>query len=263
MMGSPANEPGRADDEDDTPGPGGALVAIKIPNPLAMSQDEVTRGEYAAFVADTKRSDAGGCFARRGARALDPSLSWRDAGIPQDDRHPAVCVSYDDARAYANWLSNLAGARYRLPSEAEYEYAARAGAHAGALYFWGSDATDLCSYANGADASARETNPNWAVAPCRDGFAGTAPVGAFRPNDFGLHDMLGNVWEWTSDCASDSLARAAQGGPAGCAPDANRILRGGSWSDPPERLRLAARIAGPPNARDQIVGFRLVREIQR
>lgn len=263
LMGSPSNEPGRTDDEDDTPGPGGSPVVITIPDAFGMTRGEITRGEYAAFAADTKRADDGGCFARRGARTLDPVMSWREPGFAQDDRHPVVCVSYDDALAYAEWLSKRAGAKYRVPSEAEYEFAARAGMNSGGRYFWGDDATSLCSYANGADAAAREHNPDWVVAPCHDGFAWTAPVGSFRPNAFGLHDMLGNVWEWTSDCASDSLSQAARGGPAGCASNADRILRGGSWSDPPERLRLAARIAGPPAARDQIVGFRLVREIPR
>jgi formylglycine-generating enzyme required for sulfatase activity len=263
LMGSPANESGRNEDEDDTPGPGGSPVAITIAAPFAVSRNEITRGEYGAFAADTQRSAVGGCFARSGALKLDPALSWRDPGFPQDDRHPVVCINYDDARAYAEWLSKRAGARYRLPSEAEWEYAARGGASVGARTFFGDGAEDACSYANGADATAREHNPDWVVAPCRDGFAWTAPVGSFRPNGFGLRDMLGNVWEWTSDCASDSLSQAARGGPADCAPDANRILRGGSWSDPPERLRLAVRIAGPPAARDQIVGFRLIREIAR
>jgi formylglycine-generating enzyme required for sulfatase activity len=261
LMGSPSNEPGRTDDEDDAPGPGGSPVAIKIAAPFAMSRREITRGEYAAFIAETKHATDGGCFARHGERTLDLGLSWRDPGFPQDDRHPVVCISYDDALAYAEWLSKRSGARYRLPTEAEYEYAARAGASA--RYFWGDDSVNLCSYANGADATAREQNPGWLVASCRDGFAFTAPVGSFRPNGFGLYDMIGNVWEWTSDCASDSLRQAAQGGPADCAAGANRILRGGSWSDPPDRLRLAARIAGPPEARDQIVGLRLVREIAR
>jgi formylglycine-generating enzyme required for sulfatase activity/serine/threonine protein kinase len=263
LMGSPSDEPGRNDDEDDTPGQGGSPVAITIAQPFAVSRTEITRGEFAAFAADTKRSSDGGCFARSGALKLDSALSWRDPGFPQDDRHPVVCINYDDARAYAEWLSKRAGARYRLPSEAEWEYAARGGASVGARTFFGDGAEDLCSYANGADATAREHNPDWVVAPCRDGFAWTAPVGSFRPNGFGLRDMLGNVWEWTSDCASDSLSQAARGGPPDCAPDANRILRGGSWSDPPDRLRLAARIAGPSAARDQIVGFRLVREIAR
>jgi formylglycine-generating enzyme required for sulfatase activity len=263
LMGSPSNEPGRADDEDDTPGPGGSPVAITIAKPFAVSRSEITRGEYAAFAADTRRSADGGCFARSGALKLDPALSWRDPGFPQDDRHPVVCVNYDDARAYAEWLSKRAGVRYRLPSEAEWEYAARGGASIRARYFFGDGVEDLCAFANGADATAHEGNADWVVAPCRDGFAWTAPVGSFRPNGFGLRDMIGNVWEWTSDCASDSLSQAARGGPADCAPDGNRILRGGSWSDPPDRLRLAARIAGPPAARDQIVGFRLVREIAR
>ncbi|WP_296710498.1 SUMF1/EgtB/PvdO family nonheme iron enzyme [Rhodoblastus sp.] len=263
LMGSASNEPGRNDDEDDTPGSGGSPVAIKIAAPFAVSRSEITRGEYAAFAADTRRSADGGCFGRSGALKLDPALSWRDPGFPQDDRHPVVCVNYEDARAYAEWLSNRAGVRYRLPSEAEWEYAARGGASIRARYFFGDGVEDLCAYANGADATAHERNADWVVAPCRDGFAWTAPVGSFRPNGFGLRDMLGNVWEWTSDCASDSLSHAARGGPAGCAPEANRILRGGSWSDPPARLRPAARVAGPPAARDQIVGFRLVRELAR
>jgi formylglycine-generating enzyme required for sulfatase activity len=260
-MGSPSSEPGRQDDEDDTPGPGGNPVSIAIARPFAIGKYEVTRGQFAAFVKATGYQAEAGCHTREGRRQLRPELSWRAPGFAQDDRHPATCVSWRDAVAYVNWLGTATGAEYRLPTEAEWEYAARGGATA--RYSFGDNEIDLCKYGNGADLTSRETDPDWVVAPCRDEFRFTAPVGSFLPNGFGLHDMHGNVWEWVEDCQSNSLKHLS--GPLGARPscilDTPRVLRGGSWGDPPQRLRSAARIAGPPDARDTIVGFRVARTL--
>ena len=118
---------------------------------------------------------------------------------------------------------------------------------------------------HGADLTSREADPDWRAALCRDGFRFTAPVGSFRSNAFGLYDMHGNVWEWVADCQSISLAHVSKPETSpipACVSDTPRILRGGSWSDPPQRLRSAARVAGPPDARDSIVGFRVARTLQ-
>jgi formylglycine-generating enzyme required for sulfatase activity len=267
LMGSPASEPGRQEDEDDTPGPGGNPVSVTIARPFAIGKYEVTRGQFAAFVKATGYRVDPGCYAREGRRQLRPELSWIAPGFEQDDRHPATCVNWRDATAYLRWLSATTGAGYRLLTEAEWEYAARGGSTA--RFGFGDKDVDICKYGNGADLTSREADPDWLAALCRDGFRFTAPVGSFMPNEFGLYDMHGNVWEWVEDCQSDSLrhlsrpeASGTAGANRGCASDTPRILRGGSWSDPPQRLRSAARIAGPPGVRDYIVGFRVARTLE-
>ena len=267
LMGSPSSEPGRGDDEDDSPGPGGNPVPVTIARPFAIGKYEVTRGQFAAFVQATSYRVDPGCYARERRRQLRPELSWTTPGFEQDDKHPVTCVSWQDAVAYVRWLSATTGAGYRLLTEAEWEYAARGGSTA--RFAFGDNELESCRYGNGADLTSREADPDWIVAPCRDGFRYTAPVGSFLPNAFGLHDMHGNLWEWVEDCRSDSLQHlsspAASGGAGAsrsCASDTPRILRGGSWSDPPGRLRSAARVAGPPDARDHIVGLRVARSLE-
>ena len=108
-----------------------------------------------------------------------------------------VCVSFEDAQAYIRWLNRKTGQHYRLPTEAEWEYAARAGTTT--RRYWGDKPDDACQYANVADQSAKKVFPGWAVHHCDDGYVYTAPVGSFQRNRFGLHDMLGNVWDRTQD----------------------------------------------------------------
>jgi formylglycine-generating enzyme required for sulfatase activity len=267
-MGSPSTEPGRGDDEDDTPGPGGNPVTVNFARPFAIGRHEVTRGQFATFARATGYQMEPGCYARELRRQLRPELSWTRPGFEQGDSHPVTCVSWWDALQYLQWLSATTGASYRLPTEVEWEYAARGGSSA--RFAFGDNELDMCGYANGADLTSREADPDWIVAPCRDGYRFTAPVGSFKPNAFGLFDMHGNVWEWVEDCRSDSLRPSSKPDAAGdigasraCPLETLRMLRGGSWSDPPRRLRSAARIAGPADARDHIVGFRVVREFEQ
>ncbi|MCC6777916.1 MAG: SUMF1/EgtB/PvdO family nonheme iron enzyme [Hyphomicrobiales bacterium] len=266
-MGSPQVEPGRSDDEDDMAGPGGNAVAISITRPFAIGRHEVTRGQFAAFVQATGYQVEPGCFARELRRQLRPELSWIRPGFEQGDNHPVTCVSWRDAMRYVQWLSGITGASYRLPTEAEWEYAARGGSSA--RFAFGDNELDIRRYGNGADLTSREADPDWIVAPCRDGYRFTAPVGTFAANGFGLYDLHGNVWEWTADCQTDSLRGTSDRDAApevavrrACTAETARMLRGGSWSDPPRRLRSAVRIAGPPDARDNIVGFRVVRDLE-
>jgi formylglycine-generating enzyme required for sulfatase activity len=264
-MGSPSTEAGRQEDEDDTPGPGGKPVAVTIARPFAIGRYEVTRAQFAAFIQDTGYKVAAGCYVREGGRQFRPQLSWTNPGFAQDENHPVACVSWEDADSYAQWLSTKTGNAYRLLTEAEWEYAARGGS--ATRFSFGEEDAGICAYGNSADQTAGITFPDWTVAPCRDGFSYTAPAGSFKPNPFGLYDMHGNLWEWVENCQSDSLRHLSATDPAGgagpaCAPDTPRVLRGGSWSDPPERLRSAARIAGPPTAHDQIVGFRIGRSLE-
>lgn len=229
---------------------------------FAIGRFEVTRGEYLAFAKAT-RHESIGCFAWEGAAfALDPVRGWRDTGYAQTDDHPAACVSWEDALAYTQWLSALSGRRYRLPSEAEWEYAARAGTVT--PRYWGGPDSAVCLYANGADRAARAANSQalaWGAADCDDGHAYTAPVGRYRANAFGLHDMLGNVGEWTADCWNpDHRGAPAQGLAREDGDCWLRAVRGGAWDDAPVGLRAAYRVGSPVVVRLYSRGFRVARE---
>jgi formylglycine-generating enzyme required for sulfatase activity len=169
-----------------------------------------------------------------------------------------IDVSWNDAREYVAWLSSKTGEKYRLPSEAEWEYAARAGTTT--ERFWGNSHVEACRYANVYDESGKraETRP-WPSHECDDGYAWTAPVGSFQPNAFGLEDMLGNVWEWTEDCWNETYEGAPTDGGAWTRGDCGRhVVRGGSWRNDPIAVRSAFRGIEPPGAepRHNFVGFR-------
>ncbi len=229
---------------------------------FAAGKFEVTRGQYHAFAAATGHA-GGGCFVWSGAAfAFDPSKDWRNSGFAQDDAHPVVCVSWEDASAYARWLSLKTGGTYRLLSEAEWEYAARAGTTT--ARFWGDDGNGSCAYANGADLAAAAriaAARNWAYVSCDDGFPFTAPAGSYRANAFGLHDMLGNVGEWTADCWNADYSGAPADAVARTAGDcAMRAVRGGAWDDGPLGLRSAYRVGSPTIIRLHSRGFRVARD---
>ncbi|MBM3343372.1 MAG: formylglycine-generating enzyme family protein [Betaproteobacteria bacterium] len=229
---------------------------------FALSKFEVTRGEYRVFAEATKRA-GDGCFAWNGADfEKDPNKDWRNTGYAQDDTHPVVCVSWDDANAYAAWLAARTGKKYRLPSEAEWEYAARAGSNTSR--FWGDDERRACEFANGADASARARTPHgasWGGVACDDGHAFTAPVGRFRANAFGLNDMLGNAGEWTQDCWNANYQGAPADGAAWLAGECHmRAVRGGAWDDGPAGVRAAYRVGSPTVIRLYSRGFRVARD---
>ena len=239
---------------------------VQVPE-FAIGRHEVTRGEYAAFVEATDRIQDGGCRVLNdddAGRANAREASWRAPGFAQhDDEHPAVCVSWADAQAYAAWLSERTGARYRLPSEAEWEYAARSGTTT--RHYWEDEASGQCTHANGADSAAAVRFGDWAGADCDDGALYTAPAGAYAENRFGLHDMLGNVSEWVADCWRSSYAGAAPdeaaawGNGDSCA---LHVLRGGSWASPPADLRPAFRESNYTNIRSHVIGFRVARTIE-
>ena len=169
--------------------------------PLAVGKFHVTVGEFDRFIKATKRNVFDGCNVdERGKWSIHANRSYLDPLFAQDEHHPAVCVTWDDAASYAEWLSGETGHRYRLLSEAEWEYAARGGT--GTARWWGDEQSDMCRYANGADRSFDRAHPGdpQANLACDDGYAGTNPGAAFPPNPFGLHDMLGNAWQWTGEC---------------------------------------------------------------
>ena len=229
---------------------------------FVMARNEVTVGQYRAFVTETNRSTSGGCFVWTGTKfETDLSKDWRSPGFTQTDSHPVACVSWEDATAYTQWLKQKTGKDYKLPTEAQWEYAARAGTTTSR--FWGDDGNMSCTYANGADLKAKADVPGastWTVANCDDRYAYTAPVGFFRANAFGLHDMLGNVWEWTQDCWHENYVGAPNDSSAWTQGDCSRrVLRGGSWFSLPQFLRSASRSGYTTAGRNNVVGFRVAR----
>jgi len=212
---------------------------VRLDYRLAIGRYEVTFEEWDACIADA------GCRHRPG-----------DGGKGRGNR-PVVDVSPADIAAYLGWLSRKTGKRYRLPSEAEWEYAARAGE--ASAWHSGNEPGRLCAYANGADASSAYT---WRNTGCSDRFADVAaPVGSFRPNRFGLHDVMGNVWEWTADCWHASYAGAPGDGSAWTrdCDTTDVVLRGGAYSVEIDKLRLSYRYHFAPR-RMPFFGFRVARQ---
>jgi sulfatase modifying factor 1 len=251
--------------------------SVTFKQPFALGQYPVTRGEFAVFVQETGH-DPKGCFMpERTAVVLTQGLNWRNPGFTQTDRDPVVCVSFDDAKRYVKWLSTKTGKSYRLPSESEWEYAARAGTTT-ARYWSGGDAK-ACGFANVFDLvsveafnfkpekSDEQEQERASFFKCRDGHVYTAPVGSFPPNAFGLYDMLGNVSQWIADCYAYDYGKAPTDGSVWEDPDnkqnqcPTRILRGGSWISPPFEVRSAYRHGDSPDHRDIFNGIRVARKL--
>ncbi len=191
----------------------------------------------------------------------DPRYSWLNPGFAQTGEHPVVNVTWNDAAAMARWLSARENARCRLPTEAEWEYAARAGTRT--RYPGGDDPEVLLTTANTFDRSSAAHWPRWReqAGAGSDGYAFTAPVGRFAPNAFGLYDMIGNVWEWVADWyGEDYYQRSPTDDPQGPAEGTVRVRRGGSWHTWPFYARVAFRNWNSPQTRYVLVGFRLLCE---
>ena len=240
--------------------------AVAIASAIGMGKYEVTRAQFARFVRETGYAAGGSCFVWNGSRyGRDVPKDWRNPGFAQTDSEPVVCVNWSDAKAYTAWLTQKAGRRYRLPTEVEWEYAARAGDQT--LRPWGDNPGDACRYANVADASAKRDVPgtmSWQFHECDDRHAYTAPAGRYPPNGFGLYDMLGNAWEWTEDCLSEESAGGTDPDAARAPPDAERalctrrVLRGGGWVDSPAFVNYDFRFFINSDDRDFYIGFRVV-----
>ena len=235
MMGSPSSEGGRGDDE-------GPMRRVTIGYPFAVGVYEVTRGEFAHFVEATGRSIGNVCWTYEGGEWKKRSgRHWRHPGFGQTDAHPVVCVDWEDARAYVRWLSEKTGEAYRLLSEAEWEYVARAGT-TGPYHFGSSLSSSQANYGKNR--------------------GGTVPVGSYSANAFGLHDVHGNVWEWVADCWNGSYAGAPSDGSAWESGHCSRrVLRGGSWVDGPGFLRSAFRGRLDSGNRNHFDGFRVARTL--
>ncbi len=232
---------------------------VRIAQSFAISRFEITLRQYTAFVDATGYKGEGSCHVWVGSNwENQPGRSWRDPGYSQTPDHPVVCVSWNDARAYAAWLSRQSGKHFRLPTESEWEYMARGGTRTSR--FWGDDPALACEYGNVHDATTQKSRQfAWDAHDCRDGFVETAPVGRFKPNPFGVFDTAGNVWEWVEDCLNSNYINAPNDGSARVTDDCSRrVYRGGGWSGP-SSVRSSTRTGNPPGYRSQLLGFRVVR----
>ena len=244
---------------------------VVLDEPFAVGKYEVSVAQFRAFVQATGyRTDAerlGWSWVYQGKAGRwtkARGMSWRDdyTGAAADDKLPVAHVSWDDARAYASWLSEQTGASYRLPSEAELEYANRAGSQT--LYWWG-DGRPWKRVGN--LAGERDRSPEggtWteSFSKYSDEYWGPAPVGQFEPNPFGLYDTAGNVSEWAQDCWNRSYQGAPANGSAWQRGDCGmRVFRGGSWASEPNDIRCAKRFANTPDYRSAELGFRLARDL--
>ncbi|WP_342129414.1 formylglycine-generating enzyme family protein [Hydrogenophaga sp. OTU3427] len=251
---------------------------VRITRAFYLGQHEVTVGQFRRFLArsghvpESVRDGTGGygynpaydpaTSARGDAfEGRLPRYSWANPGFAQTDDHPVLNVTWFDAVAMAEWLSRQEGRRYRLPTEAEWEYACRAGTDS--RYPNGNDPQRLTEIANTFDADSAVNWSRWSSFALRgsDGYAFTAPVGRFAPNAWGLHDMLGNAWEWVSDWHEDDYyARSPVNDPRG--PDTGdvRVRRGGSWHSWGLYARCGYRNWNAPGTRYTLVGMRLLLE---
>ncbi|MDR7095583.1 formylglycine-generating enzyme family protein [Hydrogenophaga laconesensis] len=254
---------------------------VRITKPFEMSQHEITVGQFRAFlersghVPESIADGTGGYGYNPGYNPATtprgdafegrlPRYSWQNPGFAQGDDHPVVNVTWNDAVALARWLSAWEGRIYRLPTEAEWEYACRAGGKG--RYQHGDDPAGLPRVGNTFDAEAAAHWPAWRdrATAGNDGHAFTAPVGSYAPNAFGLHDMHGNVWEWVSDWHGDDYyAQSPEVDPSGPAEGAVKVRRGGSWHTWPLYARCAFRNWNTAQTRYTLVGIRLVRETVR
>jgi sulfatase modifying factor 1 len=233
---------------------------VTIAKSFALAKFDVTRGEFSSFVAAANFHPPRGCGSFVNTRWIPrPDLNWDAPGFSQTDRDPVVCASGAEIEAYLEWLRKETGKPYRLASDAEWEYAARGGTVT--AYYWGDDPTDVCAYENIADLTAKERSrdPGMFVMRCRDGFAETAPVGSFKPNPFGLYDMLGNVFVFTADCWNDSYVGAPSDGSVWNSGDCSRrVMRKASFANGrPFSFRAAMRTPEPLMTRSDRVGFRV------
>ncbi len=234
-----------------------------------MGKYEVTVAQFRNFVDETSyRTDAetgDGSYLWNGSKwEKRIGVNWKcDAEgnqRPQSEyNHPVIHVSWNDANAYCNWLSRKTGKTYRLPTEAEWEYAAGNGSRH-TKYSWGNEDPNGKNEGNVADESAKRKFSNVTIwNGYDDGYVLTAPVGSFNPNDFGLYDMTGNVWEWCNDWyGKDYYKDSLSYNPKGLSDGSGRVYRGGSWGGNPQYCRVAHRSSDGPGDRSNYLGFRLV-----
>jgi sulfatase modifying factor 1 len=265
MMGAKDSEIARPDE---------VRRRVTITRPFYLGKYEVTVREFRSFVDDTAtRGSAYLTNAERGGQAFNEGhkggylmdengnstfrrdLNWKNPGFPQTDRHPVTFVSWEDANAFVRWLRDKEGKPYRLPTEAEWEYACKGGKDS--AYWWGDDPDTTGQVANVLDYSTLKYYPKLLGGMLMDDHASfTAPVGSYKANPFGLHDVIGNVWEWVQDFYEISNGRA-ETDPKGSVNGVLRIAKGGAWGNTADRVRCAARFRDPPDTRYAGIGLRV------
>jgi sulfatase modifying factor 1 len=258
LMGSASGEP----DRDEFDGP---QHKVTLSRAFYLGVHHVTVKQFTAFVNDsghtTDAEKAGGGFTLRsdGTVYFANRVAWHHAGFAQGQDHPVVFISWFDATAFCKWLSEKEGRRYGLPTEAQWEYACRAGTTT--LYPWGNDPDAGKGYANVCDKDFKANFPTWPgeIFHFTDGYVYTSPVGSFKANAFGVYDMIGNAWQWCSD-ADGAYPSEAVVDPAGPAPTpgSKRILRGGAFDVAPKLCRSCKRFPAAPDVHNGDIGFRVV-----
>ena len=268
VMGSTAEETTREGTPDRDAGNEKPQHNVTIPKSFAVMKTEVTRNEFAVFLGATKHEMAEGCkIWDKEANAwgiMDAEASWQNPGFAQRPDHPVVCVQWADAVAYAAWMSNKSGQKYRLLTDAEFEWLLRAGTST--VRWWGNGRDQACDYANVSDLTKVEIQKlpldPATTFQCKDGYAFTAPVGSFKPNPFGVYDVFGNAWEWVQDCFAKTYDGAPTDGSAREDGDCTeRVIRGGAWHADPWYVRSAKHDWAPPELNTARVGFRLARDL--
>jgi formylglycine-generating enzyme required for sulfatase activity len=263
QMGSAVGRNGRLADE--------GLHRVKITRSFFLGKYEVTRGQFQAFVNETgyrteAETDGGWGYNETTGKIEGRSrtYTWRFTGFAQSNDHPVVNVSWNDADAFCRWLATKIGRPVRLPTEAEWEYAARAGSVS--TYSSGNDPSALVKIGNVADATATKKFEDWDdTVSSADGYVFSAPVGQFLANKFGLHDMHGNVWEWCQDWYGPYAGLGPNDPVREVAiPDIpGRVMRGGGWGKrTPRNPSASRRVAGAPGSRDVDLGFRVAIDFQ-
>ncbi len=232
---------------------------VVIDRPFALGKFKVTRREFAAFLGDSDYKMPKGCYYHDGQQwKLDAAQSWETTRFAQTDRDPVLCVSSDDMQAYLGWLSRKTGRRYRLPSETEWEHAARGGTRT--PYYWGESLADVCLHENVGDLSAKERFA-WrdSGVPCRDNHVFTSPAGSFRPNPYGLFDIAGNAREVLADCRTQSYENAPRDSAASRAGDCSqRTARAVHWGTRDVwRVWIGTRDWVHAGSRNNNAGFRI------
>jgi formylglycine-generating enzyme required for sulfatase activity len=272
MMGSADNDKEAYDEEK-------PQHKVTISKAFYLGKYDVTRGQFRKFAEDSgyeteaERVGKGGAYDSGKGQFFNDvrGRSWKDPGYSQTDSHPVVNVTWNDAKRFCAWLSEKEAKRYDLPTEAEWEFACRAGTSS--RYYFGDDEAGLQKYANVADLSlkAKWDYSNISIKDYQkgladwfervswdDGYPFTAPVGQFMPNGFGLYDMHGNIYQWCQDWyGRDYYTNSDNSDPKGPSMGVARVLRGGSFDNYPRRCRAARRGRDAPGYRYYSIGFRL------
>ncbi len=231
---------------------------ITIKQPFALGSREVTVAEFRRYAVATG-VDLKGCRTHKSDWQTDAAASWENPGFRQTDSHPVTCISWDDAKGYLQWLSATTGQYYRLPSEAEWEFAAKNETVLSTTF----DGVD-CAQSNVADKTLESVVENSQVAACRDGYAFTAPANRETTAQIALGDMRGNLFEWTQDCWNPSYIGSPNTGDAWTDGEcSSRVLKGGSWFTAPDEQRLTYRNRFPTDYRSNTFGFRIARDITK